>query len=69
MAKLKKGLHFTEKKRLTIYGIRTMHRWVLIGQNGKTIDASTEDFYNKEDCLNNAKITRDGLINGLNAIT
>lgn len=64
----KMGLHFLKRKRLTLYGFRTMHRWILNGRNGKMIDASTEDFYNYDDCLNNAIITRDGLIDGLNKI-
>lgn len=71
MAKVKHemGLHFIAKKRLTRYGYRTMHSWVIYGRNGKMVDSSDEDFYNYDDCVENAKATRDYLIEGLNKLT
>ncbi len=65
----KMGLHFTKKKRITIYGFRTMHRWVIFGRNGKMVDSSDEDFYNYEDCVANAEATRDYLVEGLNKLS
>ncbi len=49
---------YTSKTRLGI----TQHRWQLKGRNGKIVDASTESFASKWAARNNARLTRDGLI-------
>lgn len=54
---MKPKLEFIGKKRLTIYGIRTMWRWKLTAINGKVLCCSSEDFYNKKDCEANADKT------------
>lgn len=53
----KAKLEFIGKKRITIYGIRTLWRWKLTASNGKIIAASSEAFYNKTDCVANAENT------------
>lgn len=50
-------LEFIGKKRLTVYGIRTMWRWRLTASNRKILAASSESFYNKKDCKSNADLT------------
>lgn len=50
-------LEYIGKKRFTIYGYRTMWRWKLIASNGKVLCDSSEDFYNKKDCEQNAEKT------------
>jgi hypothetical protein len=50
-------LEFIGKKKITIYGLRTMWRWKLTASNGKVLCASSEGFYNKKDCKDNADKT------------
>ncbi len=49
---------YTSKTRLGI----TRHRWQLKGRNGLIVDASTQSFCSKQAARNNARLTRDGLI-------
>ena len=37
-------------------------RWKLIASNGRILDASSEGFYNKQDCIDNAKKTGKALV-------
>lgn len=38
-------------------------RWRVKANNGKIIGASSESFWNKEDCINNARLLRQALNN------
>lgn len=37
-------------------------RWKLTASNGRILDASTEGFHNKKDCIDNAKKTGKALV-------
>ena len=37
-------------------------RWKLIASNGKTLAASSESFWNRKDCVDNAKKTGSALV-------
>ena len=51
---MKTTLEFYSKTKLTIYGLKKQYRWRAIAANGKIIGASSEGFYNKKDCEDNA---------------
>ncbi|WP_445454115.1 hypothetical protein [Flavobacterium sp. 25HG05S-40] len=37
-------------------------RWKLVAGNGRTLDASSEGFFNKKNCIENAKKTGEALV-------
>ena len=55
-------LEFISKTSLKNFRLVKQWRWRLIASNGKILDASSEGFCNKEDCIANARKTGWALV-------
>lgn len=60
--KRKATLEFVSTIGLKNFKFVKQWRWRLISSNGKVLDASSEGFFNKEDCIANARKTGWALI-------
>jgi uncharacterized protein YegP (UPF0339 family) len=57
-------LEFIEKRKWSISKLKFIKQWYwrLIASNGKILDASSEGFFNKADCVHNARKTGWALV-------
>jgi uncharacterized protein YegP (UPF0339 family) len=59
-------LFLTINMKLTFYqDTQSYHRWKLVSSNWKIVAASSESFVNKNDCIQNANLTRQSIYSEL----